>query len=82
MDDAVIAERVLALVAGREGTVCPSEVARSLVAGDAAWRSLMPQVREVAAGLVAKGLLDVTRGGEPVDPGSPGGPIRLGRPRR
>ena len=61
-------------------TVCPSEVARAL-AGDGPWRALMPAVREAAAVLAKEGRLSVTRGGEEVDATSPGGPIRLGRPR-
>ena len=63
-------------------TVCPSEVARALVGDDAEWRVLMPAVREAAAGLVRAGRLSVTRGGVEVDAMLPGGPIRLGRPRR
>ena len=60
-------------------TICPSEVARKL--GGEAWRDLMQPVRDVAAARSDAGELEVTRGGEKVDPRDPGGPIRLGRPR-
>lgn len=65
-----------------DATICPSDVARALVDGEAAWRALMPDVRRIAATLAAQGLLRVTRRGEVVIATSPGGPIRLGRPRR
>ncbi len=70
---------ILALAAARGPgrTFCPSEVARALAAD---WRPLMPGVREAAARLAEDGRLAVTRGGAPVDPRAPGGPIRLGLP--
>ncbi|MEJ6401351.1 DUF3253 domain-containing protein [Yoonia sp. 2307UL14-13] len=54
-------------------TFCPSEVARALTDD---WRPLMPLVRDVAADLSE---LRVTQKGQPVDPRSAKGPIRLGR---
>jgi hypothetical protein len=77
-----IEDRIFELLASRQpgATICPSEVARSLVAPDGPWRDLMPQVREVAQGLAEADRLYVTRGGVPVDAISRGGPIRLGRP--
>ncbi len=63
-------------------TVCPSEVARAIAGDDGPWRALMPSVREAAAVLVRQGRLSVTRRGEEVDGLDPGGPVRLGRPRR
>ena len=72
-----VVEATLALLDGRDGTVCPSEVARRL--DPSAWRDRMAEVRDVAAGLADDGVLAVTRGGEPVDPRAPGGPIRLAR---
>ena len=58
-------------------TVCPSEVARGLEADEAAWRALMPGVRELAR----EGRIAVYRKGRALrDPGA-GGPIRLGLPR-
>jgi len=62
---------------GAEKSICPSEVARAL-SDD--WRPLMPQVREVAAGMAAEGELHVTQGGETVDAGTATGPIRLSLP--
>lgn len=81
-DDAIEATIFGLLTARREGaTICPSEVARALVADDAGWRALMPQVRQVAQALAQQRRLDVTRRGTQVDATSRGGPIRLGRPR-
>ncbi len=64
-----------------DATICPSEVARALAGDDGPWRSLMPQVRDVAASLAQQGRLRVTRRAVEVDARSPGGPIRLGWPR-
>ena len=71
-DDEAIAAALmrLALARGPDGSFCPSEAARELAED---WRPLMPEVRRVAAGLP----LRATRGGTPVDPQAPGGPIRL-----
>ena len=79
--DERIAETISALLARRDGSasICPSEVARALVP-DSAWHALMPQVRNVAAAMAARGLLAVTRGAQTVDVLSGGGPIRLRRP--
>jgi hypothetical protein len=73
--------RILELVAARgEGkTICPSEVARSLM-GDDAFRPLMPRVREAAAELADRGAIAVTQRGQPVDARTARGPIRLGSP--
>lgn len=82
MTASAIEDTIFALLAARrEGaTVCPSEVARALVAEEGPWRLLMPQVRQVAQGLAASHRLHVTRGGVTVDATRPGGPIRLGLP--
>lgn len=61
----------LALARGRGRSFCPSEAAR-ILAED--WRSLMPEVREVAAGMPE---IMATQGGVEVDPVTAGGPIRL-----
>jgi hypothetical protein len=71
-----IREEILRQVHGREGSVCPSEVARAL-ADD--WRPLMDDVREEAAALADAGALRVTQGEETVDARSARGPIRLRR---
>ncbi len=67
------------------GTVCPSEVARKLWKAEAAWRSGMGLVREVAAELVGEknskggggGYLVVTQRGKQVDVTTARGPVRL-----
>jgi hypothetical protein len=38
-------------------------VARALRSDEAAWRALMPRVREVAAAMRSEGRLRITRGG-------------------
>jgi len=68
---------LLELAAERTGgrTFCPSEAARRLDPRD--WRRHMEEVRAVAAGLVAEGLLTATQAGDRVDPVRAHGPIRL-----
>jgi len=63
---------------GPEKTACPSEVARRV--RPEKWRDILPDVRRVAAKLQKAGRVEVTQGGEPVDPQSASGPIRLGLP--
>ncbi|MDP3819897.1 MAG: DUF3253 domain-containing protein [Burkholderiales bacterium] len=78
---AAIEGKIFALLANRRAgaTICPSEVARSLVPHHGPWRELMPQVRQVAQALARTNRLTVTRGGATVDATSPGGPVRLGQ---
>ena len=61
----------LALQRGREKSLCPSEVARSLAAD---WRPLMPEVRRLAAEMPE---IVATQNGAEVDPRTARGPIRL-----
>lgn len=61
----------LALQRGREKSLCPSEVAKTL---DAEWRALMPEVRAVVAAMPE---IVATQGGVEVDPVTARGPIRL-----
>ena len=88
-DPVAIEATILDLVRSRAPgkTICPSEAARRLAANapardpdPAAWRALVPAVREAAAGLRAQGLIDVTQRGRAVDPLAATGPIRLGLP--
>ena len=69
----------LAAARGEAKSICPSEVARELAgeADEAAWRTMMPDVREAAAQLVEENRVRVTRGGVDVDARNPGGPIRI-----
>ena len=71
---------IVTLAARRPGgTICPSEVARSL--DPACWRALMEPVREAARGLAREGTLVITRAGVPLSPELPfRGAIRLGLP--
>jgi Domain of unknown function (DUF4385)/Protein of unknown function (DUF3253) len=71
-----IERTMLALLAERgTATACPSEVARKLDSKE--WRALMPDVRDVAARLQARGTVDVYQHGRPVDIATAKGPIRL-----
>lgn len=79
-DEAIEAAIPRLVGAARPGaSVCPSEVARALAAGEAAWRALLPAVRRVA-GLAREGQLRVTQRGREVDPLAARGPIRFRRP--
>lgn len=73
---------ILELLAERRAgaTICPSEAARA-VAGDEddGWRDLMEPARDAARRLVAEGLVEITQGGEAVDPATLRGPIRIRR---
>lgn len=66
----------------RGATVCPSEIARAQAGDDPdAWRALMEPVREAARRLVAGGEVEITQGGQVVDPSTAKGPIRIRRAR-
>jgi hypothetical protein len=60
-------------------TICPSDVARAVGPEDG-WRDLMQPVRDAAAALARRGLIEVTQGGEVVDVTSARGPVRIRRP--
>ena len=70
--DAEIAAVLMALARtrGPAKSFCPSEAARRLAAD---WRPMMPEVRRVATTLP----LRATQKGQPVDPVTARGPIRL-----
>jgi hypothetical protein len=78
-EDAVIEEAILALCRkrGPEKTICPSEAARMLDADEAAWRLLMPAVRNAAERLAKRGLIEVCQRGQAIDIADAKGPIRL-----
>lgn len=48
---------------------------------DEGWRDLMEPARRAARRLVVEGRLEITQGGEVVDPDATQGPIRLRLPR-
>ncbi len=77
LTDAQIESAILQLVAkrGPAKSCCPSEIARSLAPLD--WREQMEDVRRIASQLVAKGLIEITQGGQPVDPAKVKGAVRL-----
>jgi hypothetical protein len=61
-------------------SICPSDVARALAPQEAAWRALMPAVRDAARVLAETRRIIITRRGAMVDPARlEGGPIRLQR---
>ncbi|WP_375491038.1 DUF3253 domain-containing protein [uncultured Jatrophihabitans sp.] len=68
------------LLAGRDGTICPSEAARA-VGGDE-WRELMDRSRAAAGRLVERGQVEITQGGKVVDLATAKGPIRIRRKQR
>ena len=76
-------EATLALLAARQpgGTVCPSEVARTLAkgGGDAAdWRTMMPIVHAAVDDLASEDRVRLSWKGQPMAARS--GPYRIGRP--
>jgi len=73
-------QAILALLASRPGSVCPSEIARAAAPQD--WRALMEPVREAARRLVARGLVVITQRGRVVDPSTARGAIRIARAER
>lgn len=71
-------QAILELLARRApgATICPSEAARTL-AGDGDFRPLMGLVRAAAQTLVERGAIEATQHGEPIEPTTTRGPIRL-----
>lgn len=54
---------------GPTATICPSDAARVVYAGDDdGWRALMEPARRAARRLVAAGEVEITQAGQPVDP--------------
>lgn len=77
VDDAAIESTMLRLLGERAVTssICPSDVARAIGGDD--WRDLMEDTRRVARRLVGDGRVQITQGGEVVDPFAVRGPIRI-----
>ncbi|THA86309.1 DUF3253 domain-containing protein [Streptomyces sp. A0592] len=67
---------------GPTATICPSDAARAVYAGDGdGWRDLMEPARRAARRLVTAGEVEITQGGRTVDPAAARGPIRIRRAR-
>ncbi|MBM7439135.1 DUF3253 domain-containing protein [Streptomyces sp. HB132] len=67
---------------GPAATICPSDAARAVHEGDDdGWRALMEPARGAARRLVAAGEVEITQGGQVVDPAKARGPIRIRRTR-
>lgn len=78
-DDRIVGEILRQCRARGPGkTVSLSQVARALIPDEAAWRTLMQQIRTVAAKLADAGQIVVTQKGVVIEPKEPRGPIRLG----
>lgn len=85
MNTAALDEKLTAAILARLSTgaasICPSDAARAVAPQD--WRTLMPEVRRVAAALAVAGRVEITQGGIALDPTQPWrGPIRLRLPLR
>ncbi len=72
-----LSAKIRELLSARSPTssICPSDVARAAAPDN--WRPLMEPVREAARRMVADGEVQITQGGEVVDPESVRGPIRI-----
>lgn len=79
--DRALADAIVTLLDDRAPgkTICPSEAARRV--DPDAWRDLMADARRVAGRLVGDGTIEMTQGGEVVDPATARGPVRLRYPR-
>ena len=79
---AALEQAIFALLAQRQpgASICPSDAARAVYAHSAQWRSAMPAVRALAAGLSDAGRLVVTQGSQTVNIRQAKGPVRLRLP--
>jgi len=69
--------RIIELLRRRNGTICPSEAARSVRPDD--WRPLMEDARAAGRRLAAAETVVFLKGGRRIDPTEARGAIRLGR---
>ena len=73
MRDAILR---LARERGPDKTICPSDAARAI--GGAHWRDLMDQARDTARALAKAGDVEISQGGDVLDPDATWrGPIRI-----
>ena len=79
MSDAQIERAILDLLAQRRAgaTICPSEASRAVFGKAGLKPDLMQKIRDVAAKMVARKLIEVTQRGRVVDMAGARGPIRL-----
>lgn len=77
--DYALEEAIVALLGESLGRkmLCPSQAARR--AGGERWRTLMERAREAARRLAVAGVLEFVQRGQPVDPSTARGPVRLRR---
>ncbi|MFM7535065.1 MAG: DUF3253 domain-containing protein [Acidimicrobiales bacterium] len=68
--------RTLLAARANGASICPSEAAR-VVGGADDWRELMEPARAAARRLVEAGEVEITQGGQVVDPSRARGPIRI-----
>jgi len=78
-EDRALEAKILELLGQRAitSTICPSDAARAVSPED--WRDLMEPARRAARRLVAAGEVVITQHGNPVDPSTARGPIRIRR---
>ena len=78
--DRRLEDTILDLLAqrARTSTICPSDAARA-VGDEDSWRDLMEPARRAARRLVDRGEVEITQGGQAVDPSTAKGPIRIRR---
>lgn len=83
VSDDDIVQVVFGLLKARDpsASICPSEAARALAAGETPWRALMPRVRDVARRLAGEGRLAITQREATLLPDAPWrGAVRLRLP--
>jgi hypothetical protein len=80
--DQALEAAILGLLAARTAgaSICPSEAARAVGGDD--WRGLLERARAAARRLTARGRVEITQGGRPVDASTARGPIRVRAIRR
>ncbi|MGC1206716.1 MAG: DUF2256 and DUF3253 domain-containing protein [Ornithinimicrobium sp.] len=83
--DRELEKSILSLLATRKrgATICPSDAAKAVAGNDDStqeqWRALMEPARRAARRLVAAREVEITQGGQVVDPSTARGPIRIRR---
>lgn len=76
--DGQLEEAIVSLLQSRAAgaTICPSEAARAVFAGES-WRDRMEQTRRAGRRLVLEGRLEWTQRGRVVDPSTARGAVRF-----